>query len=195
MDHRTRRVGIGRQTLLDLVHERRPEQRPVDAHLPHQREARLGIEEGVDAGHRDELAEADRTRRAGVTARLGVLRDVEPGTTGDGDAGEGRVRHVLRDPVLDRQLGAAVDVDVADDPLVLGWEELRQCVARLVEVVVGVERAVGQLPTGDLDELVVGHRILLSESWAAERWRGRGRPDRDAPTWARANGGAVDPVR
>ena len=44
-------VGVVGDALLEHAGQRRPQQRAVDAHVLHQREARLGVEEGVDAGH------------------------------------------------------------------------------------------------------------------------------------------------
>ena len=58
VDDGARRVGVVGHALLERARERRPQQRAVDAHLLHELEARLRVEEGVDAGHGHHLPEA-----------------------------------------------------------------------------------------------------------------------------------------
>ena len=53
---------------------------------------------------------------------------------------EGRVGDVVADLALHRDLGAALHLDVVDDPRVRLREVLRERLLRLVHVVVGVER-------------------------------------------------------
>ena len=88
---------------------------------------------------------------------LAALRDVVAGAAGHRHLPERRVGDVVGDLVADGELGAAVDLDVLDDALVLAWEELGERVTVLVEVVVGVERLVRQLAVGDLDVLAGSH--------------------------------------
>jgi hypothetical protein len=91
---------------------------------------------------------------------VAALRDVETRTARNRHTVERGVRDVVGDLVLDRQLGAPADVDVADDALVLVGEELGERVLVLVEVVVGVERRERELPVDDLDVLGLGHGLL-----------------------------------
>ena len=72
---------------------------------------------------------------------------------------------VVGDVITDGELRSPVDLDVLNDALVLPREELGQCVAVLVEMVVGVERRVRQLPVRDLDVLCVAHAILPPSLW------------------------------
>ena len=98
VDHRAHRVGIVGHPLLEHTGERRPQERAVDPHLLHELEPGLGIEEGVEARHRDHLPEAGGR----VAEPLSALGDVVAGSTGDGDLGEGRVGDVVRDLAADR---------------------------------------------------------------------------------------------
>ena len=122
-------------------------------------EAWLGVEERVDAGHHDQLPLVQPAGAFGVAEPAAALGDVHPGRAGRGDLSERRVRDVVADLVADRELRPAVDLDVLDDALVLGRQELRERVAVLVHVVVGVERRVRQLAVRDLDVLGVGHGV------------------------------------
>ena len=158
VDHHAHPVGVVRHALLERARERGPQQRAVDAHLLHELEARLGVEEGVEARHRHHLPEAGA--RARTVESLAALGDVHARTAGHRDPVERGVGDVVGDLVLDGKLGAAVDVDVPDDPLVLVGEELRERVAVLVEVVVGVEGGERQLAVDDLDVLGGGHGLL-----------------------------------
>ena len=48
VDDRARGIGVVGEALFDHAGERGPHERAVDAHVLHEREARLGVEEGVD---------------------------------------------------------------------------------------------------------------------------------------------------
>ena len=127
-------------------------------------QTRLGVEEGVDAGHGPHLGQAE----AGI-ARLGLavtLGDVTAVAARDRNLAEGRVRDVVADLVPDGQLGPAVDIDVLDDAVVLPGNELRQGVPVLVQVVVGVEGAVRKPPLPNIDKTLTGfaHGTSLSYS-------------------------------
>jgi hypothetical protein len=153
VDHRACRVGVVGDTLLDRAGERRPQQRAIDAHLVHELEPGLGIEERIDARHRDLLPEPARLVAEARTA----AGDVVARATGHRDLRERRVGNVVTDAIADGEFGSPVDLDVFDDAVVGRWEELRQRVAVLVEVVVAVEGRVRQLAMRDLDVLVLGH--------------------------------------
>ena len=147
-------VGVVGHAFFEHARERRPQQRAVDAHLLHELEPGLRVEEGVDAGHDDHLRAAGSRHSGGPAVHApAALRDVVAGGAGRRDLHERRVRDVVADRVPDRDLLPPVDVDVLDDTLVLRRQELRQRVPVLVEVVVGVERRVRQLPVYDLDEV------------------------------------------
>ena len=84
--------------------------------------------------------------------RVGVLElELELLGAGGRDLVERRVRDVVADLVLDRDLGAPVHLDVLDDALVLRREVLRERVGRLVHVVVGVEDEVVELASHRCD--------------------------------------------
>ncbi len=131
--HHVRRPGVHGQPLFEQAGERRPHERAVDAELVHQREARLGREERL--GRADGIT---HEFTPGLALRVAVLEELlgGPGATHDV---EGGVRDVLRDDIADCDLRPAVDLDVLDQPGVLGREELGEGVRLLVHVVVGVE--------------------------------------------------------
>ena len=141
-------VRVVRQPLLHAGGQGGPDERPVDAHVLHEGEARLGVEEGVDG------------RDAAPVLRVGL------GPSGRRDAGEGGVGDEIADLVLERDLGAVVDVDVLDEALELAGDELRQGIGVLVHVVVGVEHRVGQPPLAHVDERIgnvfLSHRPPLT---------------------------------
>ncbi len=134
-------IGVARQPLLHASGQCGPDHRPVDAHVLHESQPRLGVEEGVDRGD------------AAPVLRVGRR------STGRRDAGKGRVGNEVADFVLERDLGAVVDLDVFDDACVFRWDELGQGVGVLVHVVVGIEHRVGQVPLAHVDERI-GHVFL-----------------------------------
>ncbi len=160
VDHGAHRIGIVGQAFFERAGERRPQQRAIDAHLLHELEPRFGIEERVDAGHRDHLL-VEAEPPAGAEPRA-ALRHVEPGTAGYRDLGEGRVGDVVGDLVAQRELRPTVDLDVLHDPFVFRRQELRERVARLVEMVVGVEGRVRQVTMHELDVRVAHVRAPAS---------------------------------
>ena len=134
VDDDVNRDRIVAQPLLDQAGQRREHQRAVDAQLVHELKARSGLEERRDGPHR--LTEEFALALAVGVAELEVLL---PGAR-LGDHREGRVRDVVADLAADRDLGAAVDLHVLDDVLVLLGQVLGQRLWRLVEVVVRVEQ-------------------------------------------------------
>ena len=79
---------------------------------------------------------------------------------------EGGVRDVVADPVTDRELRAAVDVDVLDDPVEFLRDELGERVPVLVHVVVGVEGGIREAALPHVDQiaraLLLSHRFPLT---------------------------------
>ena len=122
------------QPLLDEAGQRREHQRAVDSEFVHQLQPRFGLEEGRDGPHRltEQLALALALRVAELEVLLPSARL--------GDVGERGVRNVIGDLTLDRDLGAAVDLDVLDDVLVLLGQVLGHRLGWLVQVVVRVEQ-------------------------------------------------------
>ena len=133
VDHDVGGFRVVAEALLEEAGERGPHQGPVDAQLVHELEARPGLAERrrrVDAPAHD-LAAALAVGVAGLEVLLlGAGRR---------DPLEGGVGDVLADRALHRDLRAAVDLDVADEPGVLRREVAGERVGRLVHVVVGVE--------------------------------------------------------
>ena len=126
-------LGVVAEALLDQAGQRRPQEDAVDALLVHELQPGTGLTEG---GQRDDGLAKDLAGRFPLgVAPLEVLL-LGPGSR---HLLEGRVGDVVADAPLHRDLGAALDVDVVDHALVPTGEELRQRVARLVHVVVGVE--------------------------------------------------------
>ena len=152
-------IGIVGEPLLDRTGECGPEQRSIDAHLFHQLQTGLGIEERIDARHDHHLLPRSTSDRREPAASFG---DVQAHGAWRGHLHEGGIGDVVADQIADRQLGAAVDVDVLDDPVVLGRQKLGQRIAVLVEVIVGIEGRVRQLAVHDADVLVETHGVLLS---------------------------------
>ena len=139
------------ETLLDEAGQRREHQRAVDAELVHHLEARSGLEEGRDGAHR--LAEQFALALAVGVAELEVFLP----RARLGDDRERRVRDVVADLAPQRNLGAAVDLDVLDEVLVLLGEELGHRLRRLIEVVVRVKN--GKRDVDPMRQLT--HEILL----------------------------------
>ena len=129
-------VGVIRQPFLHAGGERGPDERPVDAHVLHEGQTRLGVEEGIDG------------RDAAPVLRVGL------GSPWRCDPGEGGVGYEVADLVLERDLGAIVDLDVLDDALEFARDEFRQGIGVLVHVVVGIEHRVGQSPLAQVDERI-----------------------------------------
>ena len=127
------------------------EQRPVDAHVLHQLEPRLRVEEGVDARHDPRL---HTDGGAGSGTAVATLRDVAAVAPGDRDPVERRVRDVLGDVIPQREFGAAVHLDVLHRSLVLRRKELGERVLGLVQVVVGIEGLVRQPPFVHVDQVL-----------------------------------------
>jgi hypothetical protein len=133
VDHGVDCQRVVTQALLDQAGQRGPHQRPVEADLVHQLEARRRLAErrqGLDAPPED-LAVGLALGVADLEVLLLGARRRHPL--------EGRVGDVLADLALDRDLRAPVGLDVLDDAGVLGREELRQRIRGLVHVVVHVE--------------------------------------------------------
>ena len=144
-------IRVVGDALLERAREGRPEQRTVDAHVLHQLEPRLRVEEGVDTGHDARLHAGGR---AGDGTAVAALRDVAAVAARHRDPVERGVRDVLGDVIPQCELGAAADLDVLDRTFVLRREELRERVLGLVEVVVGVEGLVGQPAFVDVDQVL-----------------------------------------
>ena len=111
VDHRAHGVGVVGHPLLEDAGQRRPQEGAVDAHLLHELEPGLGIEEGVEARHRHHLPEAASALVPNPAPPLVTSSPAPPGTA---TLVEGGVGDVVGDLVPDRQLGAAADVDVPD---------------------------------------------------------------------------------
>ena len=133
VDDDVRGDGVVGQALFEQTGQGRPHERAVEAELVHEREAGLGREE--------RLGRADRVSddfAAALPLWVAVFEELLRSTWST-DHVERGVRDVLRDHIANRDLRAAVDLDVLDQPRVLGRQELREGVRRLVHVVVGVE--------------------------------------------------------
>ena len=147
-------VGIVGDTAFEHAGERRPEQGAVDAHVLHEGQPRLRVEERVDARHGADLREAHlRITGCGLAVTLG---DVTAVASRHSNLPERGVGDVLADLVPDGELGAAMDIDVLDNSLVLPGDELGESVPVLVEVVVGVEGRVGEASLPNVDEFLAG---------------------------------------
>jgi hypothetical protein len=132
-------LGVVAEALLDQAGQRGKHQAPVDPLFVHQLEARRRLPERRDRPHRlpEDLA---------VALALGIpVAEVVLLGTGSGHDLEGRVRDVVADVAPDDDLGPTPHVDVVDHAAVPLRKELRQRVAGLVEMVVGIEhRDVGR---------------------------------------------------
>ena len=177
-------VGIAGEPLFDHAGQRRPQERAIDAHVLHQRQPWLGIEEGIETGHRPHLVPLDGLARGGPEAGGRVLTE----SAGHRDPAEGGVRDVITDRVPDGELGASVDVDVLDDAVVLTGNELDECFPVLVEVIVGVECLVRQPPLANVDE-----RRFISHLSSPSAWTTRvdhATPRAGPTSWAGCDGRA-----
>ena len=85
-----------------------------------------------------------------------TLGDVTAVASRHSNLPERGVGDVLADLVPDGELGAAMDIDVLDNSLVLPGDELGESVPVLVEVVVGVEGRVGEASLPNVDEFLAG---------------------------------------
>src|SRR5882757_7843439 len=151
------------QPLLDQAGQSREHQRAVQAELVHQLQTGSGLKERRNRPHRfaEQLA-------AALAVGIAVLEVLLPRARFR-DHREGGVGNVVADLAAQRNLGAAVDLHVLDDVLVLLGQVLGQRLFRLVEMVVrvkerkryidlGRKRRHGTLP------------FLLRESYSHLRW-------------------------
>ena len=147
VDDRVDGLGIVAQPLLDQAGQGGEHDRPVDPLLVHQLHPGARLAEGGDRAH-------GLTEDLPAALSLGVaLAEVVLLGAGSGHHLEGRVRDVLADLAAHDDLGATPHLHVVDHPAVAVGEELGQRVARLVEVVVGIEN-------GDVEDSR-RHRPLL----------------------------------
>ena len=126
-------IEVVAHPLLEQAGQRREHERPVDAELVHDLEARRRLAEGGDGAHRlaDDLA---------VGLALGVpVAEVLLLGPRLGHHLEGGVGDVLADRAEDHDLRAPVQLDVVDGALVLLGQVPGERFLGLVEVVVGVE--------------------------------------------------------
>ena len=121
------------EALLQQAGQRRPHEGAVEPEFVHQGQTRLGREERL--GRTDRIP---HQLAACLPFGIAVLEELL-GRTGSADHVERRVGDVLGDDVANRNFGAPVDLDVLDQSRVLGRQELREGVRRLVHVIVGVE--------------------------------------------------------
>src|SRR5690606_15689582 len=119
--------------LLHEARERRPHDRPVDALFVHELQAGTRLAERGDGVHPPAHQLAPALALGVAPAEVLLL-----GTRAD-DAVEGRVRDVLADAAVHRDLRPAGDLDVTDQAVVALRQVAGEGVAGLVEVVVGVE--------------------------------------------------------
>ena len=173
MDHRVGRQRVVGEPLLDQARERGPHHGAVEAELVHQREPGRRLEE-----RRQRLDRTAEDLAPRLPARISRL-EVVLLRAGCRHHFEGRVRDVVADLALHRDLRAPLHLHVLDHARVRLGQVPRQRLGRLVHVVVGVEdREVEATGHGGFSTKAPAQRTAIESARPPRRPSARAGPPR-----------------